>query len=281
MSTWTNVPGQLISIAPGDFAGLGKAGIAGLAADDSIWYTADLSSWNQIPGQLQSLVTGDFNGDLITDIAGLATDGSIWYTTDLQTWNQIPGNLKQLVAGNFTGSQDSLAGVASDGSIWYTEDLTTWQSIPGDLSGLAAYVNPIPPTTIPSQLCSPWIAADNAAKPLLLDFSASWCPACQYIDEYIWPDATIAPIVAADYYFFKVDNTNDAYDDLMGTYDIQYYPTVIVLGLDGSTLGSFVPWETTFDAYVSDFAAFLTNTASLASETANASGCKNGPCPAN
>ncbi|MFZ1642604.1 MAG: FG-GAP-like repeat-containing protein [Candidatus Contendobacter sp.] len=109
--------------------------LAGLAANDTIWYTSNLTSWINIPGLLNQLQIGDFNGDGKADLAGLASNGSIWHTTNLGTWTQIPGALSRLVVGDFNSDgKADLAGVASNGSIWHTTNLGTWTQIPGALA---------------------------------------------------------------------------------------------------------------------------------------------------
>ncbi len=43
----------------GDLNGDGKADLAGLAGNGSVWYTTNLSAWTQIPGQLNRLAGDD------------------------------------------------------------------------------------------------------------------------------------------------------------------------------------------------------------------------------
>jgi hypothetical protein len=112
---------------------------AGVASDQTVWYTTNLNSWTRIPGLLTSVVMGDFNADGVYDVAGVASDYTVWYSTDKSTWTQIPGHLATVVAGNFDGSgHDSLAGLGADGSVWYSTDLKSWKNIPGYLTAITA-----------------------------------------------------------------------------------------------------------------------------------------------
>ncbi|MFZ1643664.1 MAG: M6 family metalloprotease domain-containing protein [Candidatus Contendobacter sp.] len=137
LSTWTQVPGELVQLRVGDLNGDGKTDLAGLASNGSIWYTTNLNDWANIPGQLAQLRVGDFNGDGHADLAGLASNGSIWYTTNLHDWANVPGQLAQLRVGDFNGDgKADLAGLAGNGSIWYTTNLNDWANVPGQLAQL-------------------------------------------------------------------------------------------------------------------------------------------------
>jgi len=42
-------------------------------------------------------------------------------------------------------------------------------------------------------------AAARENRPILIDFGASWCPACQWMDGNVWSDPMIAQEIAQNY----------------------------------------------------------------------------------
>jgi thiol:disulfide interchange protein DsbD len=78
-------------------------------------------------------------------------------------------------------------------------------------------------------------------KPFLVDFGATWCKACNELDEQTWP----VPCVRAEAQRFvavKVDATDDDAPEtkrLQKKYDVVGLPTVVVLGSDGAEQARF------------------------------------------
>ncbi|MFZ1643692.1 MAG: hypothetical protein WAV07_20130 [Candidatus Contendobacter sp.] len=59
LSTWTQIPGALNRLVVRDLNGDGKANLAGVAGNGTIWYTTDRATWTNIPGQLNQLAGDD------------------------------------------------------------------------------------------------------------------------------------------------------------------------------------------------------------------------------
>lgn len=89
-----------------------------------------------------------------------------------------------------------------------------------------------------------WQSAEAAAleqakrenKPLLVDFGATWCKACEELDHLTWPDSRVRS-EAARFVSVKVDATNE--DDpeikrLSEKYKVVGLPTVVVVDSSGA-----------------------------------------------
>ncbi len=68
-------------------------------------------------------------------------------------------------------------------------------------------------------------------KPLLLDFSASWCPPCQTMKHEVWLDKQVGGVVNASYIPVLVDLSSGG-NEIADRYGVSSIPTVLVL--DGS-----------------------------------------------
>ena len=75
--------------------------------------------------------------------------------------------------------------------------------------------------------------AKASGKPLLLDFSAVWCPPCNLLSAEVLHTAD-PPEVLSDYVVAVVDVDHPSSFALKSQYDIGGYPTVVVADADGS-----------------------------------------------
>ncbi len=112
-------------------------------------------------------------------------------------------------------------------------------------------------------------AFDQAAqdqRPLLLDFSAEWCPPCQVLAAEVLHDPDNAADLAG-FVVLEVDADDPVSWPLKDRYQVGGYPTVIAAGPDGTELGRHVGYDTE-----AEFRAWLANlpTASLDERVAGA-----------
>jgi len=73
--------------------------------------------------------------------------------------------------------------------------------------------------------------AAQADRPVLVDFTASWCPPCQVMKQEVWSDETIGQI--ANERFIPVLVDVDDQPMTAGRYGIQTIPTIMILDSDG------------------------------------------------
>jgi len=75
--------------------------------------------------------------------------------------------------------------------------------------------------------------AEAEGKPVLLDFSAVWCPPCNLLSAEVL-HAEPPPAVLEDYVVIVVDVDHPSSFELKSRYDIGGYPTVVVADADGA-----------------------------------------------
>lgn len=93
-----------------------------------------------------------------------------------------------------------------------------------------------PPSTIGwrTDYAAALAEAKRTNKPVLVDFSANWCPPCITMKHEVWPDPEIAAAVQAGYVPLLVDV--DRQPEVAARYEIAGIPNVLVLDGDGTLL---------------------------------------------
>lgn len=82
----------------------------------------------------------------------------------------------------------------------------------------------------------------KTGKPVLVDFTASWCPPCKVMKHEVWPDAQVARAANEGYVPVLVDVDDPQNAEVARRYGIRGIPTVLVLDAEGKVLrtGSYM-----------------------------------------
>lgn len=73
-------------------------------------------------------------------------------------------------------------------------------------------------------------------KPLLLDFTANWCPPCLVMKHDVWPQAEVRDAIVAHYIPVLLDVDKPGSADAARRYGVSSIPAVFVVNSDGNVL---------------------------------------------
>lgn len=78
--------------------------------------------------------------------------------------------------------------------------------------------------------------AGEEGKLLFLDFHASWCTPCKWMDQTTFKDENVAKVLNDNFISLKVDIDNAAGYELKNAYDVKYLPTMLIFNSQGQLL---------------------------------------------
>jgi thiol:disulfide interchange protein len=95
-----------------------------------------------------------------------------------------------------------------------------------------------PPSTIPwrDSFDSAMAEVKASDKPLLVVFSASWCPACIAMKHDVWPDSDVSEAVTNGFVPLFVDVDEPRHAPVVARYGGQSVPVFVVVDRDGEIL---------------------------------------------
>ena len=79
--------------------------------------------------------------------------------------------------------------------------------------------------------------AKRLKKPIILDFTASWCSPCRKMANETYSDELVASIVSLKYFAYKVDVQELEGLEIADKYQAFQYPTTLFLDYNGKILG--------------------------------------------
>lgn len=79
--------------------------------------------------------------------------------------------------------------------------------------------------------------AKRLKKPIILDFTASWCSPCRKMANETYSDEVVASIVSLKYFAYKVDVQDTEGLEIADKYQAYQYPTTVFLDYNGKVLG--------------------------------------------
>lgn len=106
---------------------------------------------------------------------------------------------------------------------------TAWQTQRGEAALKATALEFLP-------LEQALVLAKSQGRPVLVDFSAIWCPTCRVLHAEVFTDATVKRAITTGFVLSRVDYEAPEARAFMQRYDVQGFPTLLVLSADGQLL---------------------------------------------
>lgn len=76
--------------------------------------------------------------------------------------------------------------------------------------------------------------AAQADRPVMVDFYTEWCGWCKKLDAEVYTDERVEKLLTEAFVCVKIDG--DTNEQLVEKYEVEGYPTIVILDTDGTTL---------------------------------------------
>jgi protein disulfide-isomerase len=78
--------------------------------------------------------------------------------------------------------------------------------------------------------------ARTGGKPVLLDFTAGWCPPCRVMKHEVWPDAQVRTLANENYVPVLIDVDRAEHRSILQRYGVSGIPSILVVDGEGTVL---------------------------------------------
>lgn len=82
----------------------------------------------------------------------------------------------------------------------------------------------------------------QSGKPVMIDFTADWCPPCQVMKHDVWPDDSVRQTIEAQAIPLLINVDDEATRSIQARYEVRTIPTILLVDGEGRVLktGSFM-----------------------------------------